>query len=175
MTTYLLDTNIASHIIKGDVPRVRERLVAVPMHCVAVSVVTQAELLYGVAKRGHPHGLMTRVHAFLARVSVLPWTPDVAQVYGDLRAQCEAGGLPLAPMDMLIAAHAKALQLAALKAADAAVLVTRDRAFWRVPGWRWKTGLRRRDPQAPSARQPPGNLKGLNAQQCRNRGHHGRA
>ena len=120
MTTYLLDTNIASHIIKGDVPRVRERLVAVPMHCVAVSVVTQAELLYGVAKRGHPHGLMTRVHAFLARVSVLPWTPDVAQVYGDLRAQCEAGGLPLAPMDMLIAAHAKALQLAALKAADAA-------------------------------------------------------
>ena len=57
MTRYLLDTNIASHIIKGDIPRVRERLVAVPMHSVALSVVTQAELQYGVAKRGHPPGL----------------------------------------------------------------------------------------------------------------------
>ncbi len=61
MTTYLLDTNTASHIIKGDIPRVRERLAAVPIHRVAVSVVTQAELLFDVAKRGHPEGLKTRV------------------------------------------------------------------------------------------------------------------
>jgi len=134
MTNYLLDTNIASHVIKGDIPRVRERLLKVPMHCVAVSVVTQAELLYGVAKRGHPQGLATRVREFLVRVTVLPWTPEVAEVYGDLRAQCEAGGVPLAPMDMMIAAHAKALELAALKGGDTAMLITRDRAFWRVPG-----------------------------------------
>lgn len=123
MSLYLLDTNIASHIIKGDIPAVVERLRQVPMHSVAVSVVTQAELLYGVAKRGHPTGLSTRVHEFLVRVEVLPWTPDVAQVYGDLRATCEAAGVPLAPMDMMIAAHAKAVD---------AVLVTRDRAFSRV-------------------------------------------
>ena len=124
MSLYLLDTNIASHIIKGDIPAVLARLTAVPMHSVAVSVVTQAELLYGVAKRGHPTGLSTRVHEFLVRVEVLPWTPDAAKVYGDLRASCEAAGVPLAPMDMMIAAHAKAVD---------AVLVTRDRAFSRVP------------------------------------------
>ena len=134
MTNYLLDTNIASHIIKGDIPRLRERLVKVPMHCVAVSVVTQAELLYGLARRGHPQGLATRVREFLARVTVLPWKPEVAEVYGDLRAQCEAGGVPLAPLDMMIAAHAKALELAALKRGDTAILIARDRAFWRVPG-----------------------------------------
>lgn len=134
MTTYLLDTHIASHIIKGDIPGVRERLIAVPMHCVAVSAVTQAALLYGVAKRAHPPGLAARVHAFLARVAVLPWTSDVAEVYGALRAQCAAGGAPLAAMDMMIAAHAKALEPAARKVDDAAVLVTRGRAFWRVPG-----------------------------------------
>jgi tRNA(fMet)-specific endonuclease VapC len=134
MTTYLLDTNIASHIIKGDLPRVRERLVAVPMHSVAVSVVTQAELLYGVAKRGHPQGLATRVREFLARVSVRPWNAEVAEVYGDLRCQCEKAGVPLAPMDMLIAAHAKTLELTAAQTGDTAVLITRDRAFWRVPG-----------------------------------------
>ncbi len=44
----MLDTNITSHIIKGDIARVRERLVAVPIHRVVVSSVTQAELLYGL-------------------------------------------------------------------------------------------------------------------------------
>ena len=134
MTTYLLDTNIASHIIKGDIPDVRRRLIEVPMHCVAVSVVTQAELLYGVAKRGHPQGLATRVREFLARVAVLPWTPEVSEVYAGLRAACEAGGVPLAPLDMMIAAQAKALALSAARRQDSAVLVTRDRAFSRVPG-----------------------------------------
>lgn len=124
MTMYLLDTNIASHIIKGDIPRVRKRLEKVPLHDVAVSVVTQAELLYGVAKRGHPQGLATRVHEFLVRVEVLPWTQDAARIYGDLRAACEASGVTLAPMDMMIAAQAKA---------TGAILVTRDRAFGFVP------------------------------------------
>ncbi|AQV98457.1 VapC toxin family PIN domain ribonuclease [Cupriavidus necator] len=131
-TTYLLDTNIASHIIKGDLPQVRTRLVAVPMHSVAVSVVTQAELLYGVAKRGHPAGLTTRVREFLSRVAVLSWTPEVAAVYAELRAACEAAGTPLGPLDMMIAAHAKALPGTAAGATT--VLVTRDRAFGRVPG-----------------------------------------
>ncbi|MCW5236271.1 type II toxin-antitoxin system VapC family toxin [Verminephrobacter eiseniae] len=131
MTTYLLDTNIASHVIEGDIPRVRERLVAVPMHCVAVSVVTQAELLYGVAKRGQPQGLATRVREFLSRVTVLAWTPEIGQIYGALRANCEAGGVP---MDMMIAAHAKALEMAAAQVQDKAILITRDLAFRRVPG-----------------------------------------
>ena len=122
---YLLDTNIASDVIKGDRPGVRQRLAAAPMQDVAVSVVTQAELLYGVAKRGHPEGLTTRVREFLIRVAVLPWTAEVGQVYGELRASCEAAGIVLAPMDMMIAAHAAALD---------AVLVTRDRVFGLVPG-----------------------------------------
>ena len=124
MTVYMLDTNIASHIIKGDVPSVRERLAAVPMRSVVVSSITQAELLYGVAKRRYPTGLTTRVREFLIRVDVLPWTQATASVYADLRASCEAAGVTLAPMDMMIAAHAKAVD---------AILVTRDRAFGHVP------------------------------------------
>lgn len=124
MTIYMLDTNVASHVIKGDIPVVRTRLAQVPMHNVAVSVVTEAELLYGVAKRGHPAGLTTRVQAFLIRVEVLPWTRDVALAYSTLRVLCETAGVTLAPMDMLIAAHAKA---------SGAILITRDRAFDRIP------------------------------------------
>jgi tRNA(fMet)-specific endonuclease VapC len=134
MTTYLLDTTIASHVIKGDIPLVRQRLAAVPMASVAVSVVTQAELLYGVAKRGHPAALATRVREFLVRVDVLPWTAEVGEVYGALRARCEAVGVPLGAMDMMIAAHAKTLDLLAAQVQDTAILVTRDSTFSRVPG-----------------------------------------
>jgi tRNA(fMet)-specific endonuclease VapC len=81
-------------------------------------------MLYGVAGRGHPTGLATRVREFLIRVEVLSWTPEVAAVYGDLRASCEAAGVTLAPLDMMIAAHAKAA---------GAILVTRDRAFSMIP------------------------------------------
>lgn len=134
MTIHLLDTNMASHVIKGDIPGVRERLVSVPMESVAVSTVTQAELLYGVAKRGHPVGLATRVREFLARVNVLPWTAEAAEAYGELRAVCESGGLSLAPMDMMIAAHAKALERSLVPAREQVTLVTRDGAFFRVAG-----------------------------------------
>lgn len=132
MTTYLLDTNIAGHIIKGDIPRVRERLIAVPMHCIAVSVVTQAELLCGVAKRGHPPALATKVREFLTRVTILSWTAEAAKAYSEVRVACERGGVTLAPMDMMIAAHAKALALAASEAQEQVILVTRDAAFSRV-------------------------------------------
>jgi tRNA(fMet)-specific endonuclease VapC len=57
---------------------------------------------------------------FLERVETLPWSSDVAIIYADLRAKTERAGSPLAALDMMIAAHAKA--------ADA-VLVTRDKAF----------------------------------------------
>ena len=124
MTCYMLDTNIASHVIKGDIPEIRERLVFVPMHNVVISSVTQAELLYGLAKRSYPKGLSARIHEFLIRVDILPWNHDVATVYGDLRARCEAAGITLSPLDTMIAAHANA--------ADA-ILVTRDKAFNRIP------------------------------------------
>lgn len=124
MTRYMLDTNIASHVIKGDIPEIRERLLSVPMHNVVISSVTQAELLYGLAKRSYPKGLSARIHEFLIRVDILPWNHDVATVYGDLRARCEAAGITLSPLDMMIAAHANAVD---------AILVTRDKAFSRIP------------------------------------------
>ena len=124
MSAYLLDTNTASHVIRGDKARISRRLASLPMEDVAISAVTEGELLYGLARRNYPAALTERVRQFLLRVDVLPWDHDVTQVYGNLRASCEAKGVTLAPLDMMIAAHAIA--------ADA-VLVTSDRAFSRVP------------------------------------------
>jgi tRNA(fMet)-specific endonuclease VapC len=123
MSRYLLDTNMASHVIRGDQPGVRERLVALPVLSAAVSAVTRGELMYGLAKRGNPTALGALIHEFLIRVEVLPWTGEVADVYGALRASCRVRGIGLDALDMMIAAQAVAV---------GAILVTRDKAFSHV-------------------------------------------
>jgi tRNA(fMet)-specific endonuclease VapC len=55
MSGYMLDINIASHIIKGDGPEILTRLVAVAIDEITISAVTEAELLYGSARRRRTH------------------------------------------------------------------------------------------------------------------------
>jgi tRNA(fMet)-specific endonuclease VapC len=119
---YLLDTNIASYVIKGNLPRVRERLVRVPMAEVGISAVTEAELRFGVARRPDSR-LEIAVEEFLLRVEILPWNAAAAKSYAGLRSALERAGNPMGNLDMMIAAQALAAP---------AVLVTHDRAFHRV-------------------------------------------
>ena len=120
---YMLDTNTSSYAINGSIPAVRERLRATLMSQVCVSAITQAELLFGLAKKHHIAKLKTAVHLFLLHVDILPWNGDAAQRYAGLRASLERNGTPLGSMDMLIAAHALASE---------AILVTNDQAFKQV-------------------------------------------
>lgn len=123
MQLYMLDTNMASYIIKGEPVAVRDHLRKVPMSSVCISTITQAELLRGVAKKPDAKRLPIAVKEFLLRVEILPWDSDAAEIYAHLRTACESEGLPLGTMDMLIAAHCLAA---------GAVLVTNDQAFYRV-------------------------------------------
>ncbi len=122
---YLLDTNIVSHVIKGTSAVAQQRLQQVPMTALAISAVTLGEIQYGLAKCGHPPGLTKLIREFLLRVEVLPWDSHTATCYGDLRARCQAGGITLGALDLMIAAHAVA--------ADC-TLISNDRAFARIPG-----------------------------------------
>ncbi len=120
---YLLDTKMASYVIKGNLPRVRERLVKVPMAEVGVSVVTEAELRFGVARKPAALRLETAVEEFLLRVEILPWDSAAAKSYAALRSTLERVGEPMGNLDMMTAAQALAAP---------AVLVTHDRVFHRV-------------------------------------------
>src|SRR3954469_25399938 len=73
MSGYLLDTNIASHVIRGDRLEISQRLASLPREEIAISAVTEGELLYGLAKRNYPTMLTERVRQFLLRVDVLGW------------------------------------------------------------------------------------------------------
>jgi tRNA(fMet)-specific endonuclease VapC len=125
MIRYLLDTNTASYAIKGNIAQVRERLLAVPMADIAISVITEAELRFGVARLPAATRLKGLVEEFLLRVEVLPWNSAAAHQYAAIRTALERSGRPMGNMDMLIAAHAQAVE---------AVLVTHDRVFRRVKG-----------------------------------------
>jgi antitoxin VapB len=72
---YLLDTNTASDAIKGGVPGVRERLLQLPMAEVGISVITEAELRFGVARLPAAVGLNILVEEFLLRVEVFAVEP----------------------------------------------------------------------------------------------------
>ena len=120
---YLLDTNTASYVIKGNFPRVRERLMKTPMAEVGISVITEAELRFGVARKPAAVRLKTAIEEFLLRVETLPWDSEAAQQYGQIRAALERVGQPMGNLDMMIAAHAVAAQV---------VLVTHDHVFRRV-------------------------------------------
>jgi len=122
---YLLDTNTVSYIIKGNRPRVRERLLRVAMAEVGISVITEAELLFGLARRPDATKLKSVVEEFLLRVEVLAWGSEAAQQYATIRAMLESGGEPMGNLDLMIAAQALASGL---------VLVTSDAVFRRVKG-----------------------------------------
>jgi tRNA(fMet)-specific endonuclease VapC len=119
MKRYMLDTNTVAYLLKGH-PKVAERIVATPMASLCISVITQAELLFGLAKRPDAKRLHQAVHEFLLRVDTMPWDEDAAECYGNIRAQLEPQGKLLAPFDLLIGAHALSQNI---------TLITTDRAF----------------------------------------------
>lgn len=120
---YMLDTNIASYIVRGPTPALANRLRAAQPAQLCVSAVTQGELLYGVARRPQATNIHIAVKEFLARVLILPWDGSAAAHYGVLRAELEVRGRSLANLDLMIAAHALASH---------ATLVTNDQSFANV-------------------------------------------
>jgi tRNA(fMet)-specific endonuclease VapC len=93
----------------------------------AVSAVTEAELLFWIARRPGDARTSVSVRDFLGRVPSLPWDSRAAAVYVVTREVQERTGKPLSTEDLMIAAHALALGL---------TLVTHDSAFSQVDGLR---------------------------------------
>jgi len=136
-TSYLLDTNTVAYIVSGRSQAARLTMSNLIGHSpIAISAITEGELLYGLARKPEATRLRIGVEAFLSAIHILPWDSDAARAYGTLRARMSAAGKSLANMDMLIAAQAIAI---------GAILVTRDSAFSQIEALRpvtnWATDL----------------------------------
>ena len=134
---YLLDTNTIGYMVNGRSQAARLAMREHIEHSIlAISTISEAEVLYGLAKKPEAIRLRNTVETLFAVLKILPWDSNAAQAYGRLRAQLSTEGKSLSHMDMLIAAHALATN---------AILVTGDKAFQHVqalrPTLNWATDL----------------------------------
>jgi tRNA(fMet)-specific endonuclease VapC len=124
----LLDTHICIYLLNQ-----RPGFEAILRHLdgrrqgeVALSAITLAELRFGIAASQRRAVNLAKLELFLAAFEIVPFGAPAATAYGSLRAQLQARGTPIGPLDTLIAAHALAL---------GAIVVTNNvREFGRVPG-----------------------------------------
>ena len=108
MTHYLLDTNILSDLIRNPQGRIAARIAEVDERNIRTSIVVAAELRYGATRRGSAR-LTTQLETVLGALEILPWETPAERIYGELRCSLEAAGTPIGANDLLIAAHALAL------------------------------------------------------------------
>ena len=115
---HMLDTDIASYVIKDyGGANVLTKLQSLQFGEACVSALTRAELLFGLKKLPAKHRLHVGVKKFLNSVDVLAWPPEAAEFYAEIRHALTRTGNIIGEMDMLIAAHAIAVD---------AVLVTNN-------------------------------------------------
>jgi tRNA(fMet)-specific endonuclease VapC len=105
---YLLDTNILSHLVRQPQGPVAEHIADVGEENVLTSVIVACELRYGAATRGS-RKLARQVEAILGALTVKPLESDVERIYASIRVALERKGTPIGAHDMLIAAHARAI------------------------------------------------------------------
>jgi len=122
---YLLDTNILSNLIRDPGGSVARQIADKGEQTVCTSIVVACELRFGAEKK-QPPSLQARVEELLKVLDVIALDVDTDFHYAEIRAKLESTGAPIGPNDLLIAAHARSLNL---------ILVSANvREFSRVPG-----------------------------------------
>jgi len=122
---YLLDTNICIYIIKKRPIAVFEKFKGLSIGSVGISSITLAELQYGIMESSDPRKNREALEKFLTPLEIIDFDYNATIEYGKIRADLEKRGIPIGPLDTLIASHARGLDL---------ILVTNnEKEFNRIP------------------------------------------
>jgi len=108
---FMLATDTCSYIMKRSHPLLLKRLQSVSVDDVCMSVVTKAELLFGVEvspRRAHDAAALA---AFLPYVEAVVLDEGAALHYAEIRADLKRRGAMIGANGLFIAAHARALDL----------------------------------------------------------------
>lgn len=108
---YMLDTNICIYIIKHKPQKVIERFLKIDPKEICISSITFAELSYGAEKSLAKIKNHIALTLFLSNIEIKSFDMKAAEEYGYVRAELEAKGSPIGPLDTEIAAHARSLGL----------------------------------------------------------------
>lgn len=106
----MLDTNIVSELVRRPGGEIARRAAALEPGSMAVSIVVASELRYGAERRGSMR-LSRQLETVLSAFETRPLEEPADRHYGTIRAELERIGRPIGHNDLLIAAHAKALEV----------------------------------------------------------------
>jgi len=133
MSKYMLGTDTCAFILRRSSPVLLERIQQVPLHQQCMSVVTLAELLYGVQVSSKKKANRDAVELLTRYVNVLEWTVGAADHHAEIRTDLKKKGQQIGANDLSIAAHARSL---------GAVIVTNNvKEFGRVKGLKLENWL----------------------------------
>lgn len=105
---YMLDTNICIYAIKHKPDAVIQKFLLHDPEEMCISAITYAELMHGVEKSMAVERNRIAMSLFLSPITILDFDGKAAEEYGKIRAELERKGMPIGPMDTLIAGHARA-------------------------------------------------------------------
>lgn len=126
MNRYMLDTDICSYIIKQRPENAHRHFKKHAMESICISIVTYAELMYGVERSSSRSVNRSVIERFVFHLEVMKWGIEAADEYAVIRSKLEVNGSPIGAMDMMIASHARSIN---------AVLVTNNQKhFTKVSG-----------------------------------------
>lgn len=132
---FMLDTNLCIDLMRGKAKAALARLRTLDVDQAGISSITLAELQYGASKSVRFDYHQSLIVAFCAPLVIAEFDTRAAEAYGVIRAELEAAGTPIGPLDTLIAAQAISL--------GATVVTANVREFCRVKGLmveNWRDG-----------------------------------
>jgi tRNA(fMet)-specific endonuclease VapC len=125
-TLYMLNTDTCAFVLRRSSEPLLLRIQAVPIAQQCMSVVSYAELLYGVEWSSQKKTNQAAVEMLARHVSVLDWPQEAAQHYAQIRADLKKTGSMVGANDLMIAAHARSLR--------ATVVTNKTKDFERIKG-----------------------------------------
>jgi len=108
---YLLDTNIISYWMRGDLRLIQKIKSCSPAE-LSLSTITLAEIYYGIEKSpAKKKERRVKIAQIKSQLEIYPFNEAAAAKYGVIRASLEKQGQPISERDLQIAAIALANKL----------------------------------------------------------------
>ncbi len=106
---WMLDIDTCIAIIRRQPEIVLRKLNSKTIGLVGISSITLGELTFGAAKSSKPKQSLDALDEFLLPLEIAPFDERAAREYGPVHAALAKRGVPIGPLDTLIAAHALSL------------------------------------------------------------------
>ena len=131
---YLLDIDLASHMVREPKGAAAKRMARVGTQNVCVSILVAAELRYDALRKDIAK-LRQTIEELLKRIVIEPFGNPADRYYAEIRSRLEqTGTTPIGQNDTLIAAHALAL--------DCTLVTNNEREFSRIEALRVENWLK---------------------------------